>query len=111
MSILLDRHAVVHFIYAENLGFPAVAAKFVILAHDQRLDGLRGADFRTQPAETAAGQVEVEVIQNLDLLPWLAMAAQRDQIVGTRLRALIADDAGLRPGSWLGLQPENATET
>src|SRR4029453_10758005 len=111
MSILLDRHAVVHLIYAENLGFPAVAAKFVILAHDPGLDGLRGADFRTQPAETAPGQIEVEIIQNFDLLPWLAMAAERDQVVGTRPRTLVAADAGLGPSPWLGLQPENAAET
>src|SRR5262245_23047497 len=111
MGILLDWDAVVHLIYAKNLGFPAVAAKFVILAHDQRLDGLRGADFCTQPAETAPGQIEVEIIQNFDFLPGLAVASEGDQVVGTCLRALVANDAGLGPGPRFGLQPENAPES
>src|SRR4029077_3721568 len=45
-----------------------------------------------------------------DLLAGLAMTAEGDQIVGARLRALIADDAGLRAGAGLGLQPEHAAK-
>src|SRR5205085_8578252 len=73
-------------------------------------DRLGRADFRAQPAEAAARQVEVEVVEHLDLLSGLAMAAERDQIVGTRLRALIADDAGLGARAGLGLQPEHAAK-
>src|ERR1700730_5717298 len=32
--VLLDRHPVVHLVHAQNLGFAAVAAELVVLAHD-----------------------------------------------------------------------------
>ena len=102
--------AVVHLVDAEDLRFAAVAAELVVLAHDERLDRLGRADFRAQAAEAAARQVEVEVIEDLDLLPRLAVAAERDQIVRARLRALVADDAGLGAGGRLGLQPQHAAE-
>src|SRR5262245_59855522 len=73
-SILFDWDPVVHLIDAEDLGFPAIAAEFVILAHDQGLNGLGGTHFRAQPAKAAARQVEVEVVQDLDLLARLAVA-------------------------------------
>jgi hypothetical protein len=37
--------------------------------------------------------------------------AERDQVVGARLGALIAHDARLRPGTGLGLQPQHAAES
>jgi hypothetical protein len=36
-SIVLDRDAVLHLVDPEDLGIAAVAAQFVVLAHDQRL--------------------------------------------------------------------------
>src|SRR5256885_8917278 len=94
-GVLLDRDAVVHLVDAEDLGVAAVAAELVVLAHDQRLDRLGRAHFRAQTAEAAPRQIEVEVVENLDLLPGFAVPAERNQIVGARLRALIADDARL----------------
>ena len=43
-------------------------------------------------------------------MPGFAVAAERDQVVRTGLRALIADDAGLGAGAGLGLQPQHAAE-
>src|SRR5262249_52973471 len=110
VRVLLDRDAVVHLIDAENLRVAALASELVVLAHDERLDWLGRAHLRAEAAEAAAREVEVEVVENLDLLSRLAVAAERDQIVGTRLRALVADDAGLRAGAGLGLEPEDAAE-
>ena len=69
IEILLDGNAVVHLVDAEDLRVAAVAAELVVLAHDERLDRLGRADFRAQAAEAAARQVEVEVVEDLDLLP------------------------------------------
>src|SRR5262249_51453937 len=110
MRVLLDWHAVVHLVDPEDLRIAAVTAKLVVLAHDERLNRLGRADLRAEATETAAGEIEVEVIEHLDLLPGLAVAAERDEIIGTRLRALVADDAGLRPGGRLHLQPQYAAE-
>src|SRR5262249_21382805 len=66
--------------------------------------------YRAQSAEAAARQVEVKVIEHFDLGARFAMAAEVDQLVGTGLRALIADDARLRAGARLCLQPENAAK-
>src|SRR5947207_11902963 len=96
MCVLLDGDAVVHLIDPHDLSLSAVAAKFVILTHDQRLDWLGRTDFGAQTAETATRQIEIEVVQDLDLLSRLAVAAERNQVVGARLCTLIADDAGLR---------------
>src|SRR5665213_3939427 len=85
--VLLDRHAVVHLVNAKNLRVAAVAAQFVVFAHDERLDGLGRAHFRAQPAEAAARQVEVEVVEDLDLGARLTMAAEGDEIVRAGLRA------------------------
>src|SRR5437773_12524663 len=109
MRVLLDRDAVVHLIDPENLRFTAVAAELVVLAHDQGLDRLGGTDLGAEGAEAAAREVEIEVVEHLDLLTRLTVAAQGNKVVGTRLRALIAQDAGLSAGSRLGLQPEHAT--
>src|SRR6185436_19583261 len=57
-----------------------------------------------------ARQVEVEVVEDLDLLPRLAVSAEGDEIVRTSLGALVADDAGLGAGGRLGLQAEHAAE-
>src|SRR6185369_190940 len=111
MGVLLDRDAVVHLIDAQDLRFTIVAAELVVLAHDQRFDRFGRTDFCAQSAEAAARQVEVEVIEHLDLRAWFAMPAERNQIVGAGLGALIADDAGLRAGARFGLQPEDAAET
>src|SRR5262245_45526 len=46
--VRLDRDAVVHLVDAQNLGVAAVAAELVVLAHDQRLDRLGGADLRAK---------------------------------------------------------------
>src|SRR5688572_290986 len=108
--VLLDRHSVVHLIDAQDLGVAAVTAKLVVLAHDERLDRLGWADFGAQPAEAAARQVEVEVVEHFDLQARLAVTAEGDQIVGARFRALIADDAGLRAGGGLGLQPQHTAK-
>ena len=94
--VLLDGHAVVHLVDPEDLRLTAVGTQFVILAHDERFDGFGGAHFRAEPAKAAAGQVEIEVIQNFDFLSGLAVAAQRNQIVGARLGALVTNDTGLR---------------
>ena len=109
-GVLLDFDPVVHLVDAQNLRVAAVAAQFVVLAHDEGLDRLGRADFAAQTTEAAARQVEIEVVQNLDLLSRLAVTAERDQIVGARLGALIADDAGLSPGGGLGLQTQDAAE-
>src|SRR5207249_6754167 len=109
-GVLLDCNAVVHLIDTQNLGFPAIASELVVLAHDQRLDRLGRADFGAQTAEAAAREIEVEVVEHLDLRPRLAVSAERDEIVGTRLGALIADDACLRAGPRFGLEPEHAAE-
>src|SRR5207248_7385323 len=84
-GVLLDCNAVVHLIDTQNLGFPAIASELVVLAHDQRLDRLGRADFGAQTAEAAAREIEVEVVEHLDLRPRLAVFAERDEIVGTRL--------------------------
>src|SRR5579859_4712365 len=110
VRILFDRHAVVHLIDAKNLCFTTVTSELVVLAHDQRLDRLRRAHFRAQPAEAATREVEVEVVEDFDLRPRLAVAAERDEIVRTRFRALIADDAGLRARARLGLEAQHAAE-
>jgi hypothetical protein len=108
--VLLDGDPVVHFIYAQNLGFPAVRTKFVIFAHDEGLDRLGGTDFGTEPAEAAPRQIEIKVVQNLDFLAGLAMAAERNQVVRAGLRTLIAHDANLRTGFGLNLEPQDAPE-
>src|SRR5439155_15900046 len=107
----LDRDAVVHLVDAKDLSFAAVAAELVIFAHDQRLDRFGRADFRTQSTEAAAGEIEVEVVEHFDLDARLAVPPEGDQIVWTRLRALIAHDAGLRAGRGLGLQPQHTAES
>src|SRR6266705_1686017 len=110
VGVLLDLNPVVHLVDAQNLLVPAVAAQLVILAHDQRLDRLCWTDLRAQPAETAPGQVEIEVVEDLDLQTRFAVPAERDQVVGTRLGTLVAHDAGLRAGTGLDLQAEDAAE-
>src|SRR4249920_2291480 len=79
-GVVLDRNAVVHLVDPENLGIPAVTAELVVLAHDERLDGLGRTHFRAQAAEAAPGQIEVEVVEDLDLLARFAVSAQRDQV-------------------------------
>src|SRR6185503_4451114 len=74
-GVLLDFDPVVHLIDPQNLGIAAVAAQFVIFAHDQGLDGFGRAHLGTQTTEAAPGQVEIEIIENLDLLPGLAVPA------------------------------------
>src|SRR5262249_48874866 len=95
---------------AQDLRLAAVAAKLVILAHDERLDRPGRTHFRAQPAEAASGQIEIEIVEDLDLLPGLAMPAERDEIVGTHLRALIADDARRGAGLRLDLEPQHAAK-
>src|SRR6478609_5569673 len=102
VCVLLNWYAVVHLVHPEDLRVAAVASQLVVLAHDQRLDRLGRADFGAQPAKAAAGQVEIEVIENFDLLPRLAVAAERNQVVGAGLGALVANDAGLGAGAGLG---------
>ena len=109
-GVELGRKPVVHLVDAQHLRPARVASELVLLAHDQRLDRPRRTDLGAQSAETAARQVEVEVVEDLDLLPRLAVAAERNQIVRTHLRALVADDAGLRAGCRLHLEPEDAAE-
>src|SRR4051812_29934535 len=108
--VLLDRHAVVHLVDAEDLRVAAVSAELVVLAHDQRLNRLGRAHFRAQPAETAARQVEIEVVEHLDLGARLAVSAERNQIVRARLRALVADDAGLGAGGGFDLETQHAAK-
>src|SRR5690348_18272684 len=110
MRVLFDRNSVVHLIDAEDLRLPAVASELVVLAHDEGLDRLGRTDFGAEAAEAAARQVEVEIIEDLDLRAWLAVPAERDQVVGARLGALVADDAGLRAGARLGLEAQHAAE-
>src|SRR6185312_5221491 len=110
VGVLLDGYAVVHLVDPEDLGVAAVRAELVVLAHDERLDGLGRAHLGAQAAEAAARQVEVEIVEDLDLLSRLAMPAERNQIVGARLRALVADDAGLGAGAGLGLETEHPAE-
>src|SRR5512147_3095649 len=97
--VLLNRQAVVHLVHSQDLRLAAVAAELVVLAHDQRLHRLGGAHLRTEPAEAAPREVEIEVVQRLQLLSRFAMPPERDQVVGTRLGALVAHDAGLGPGA------------
>ena len=82
----------------------------IVLAHHERLDRFGRADLGAEPAEAAARQVEVEVVEHLDLDPRLAMAAERDEVIGARLGALVADDAGLRAADRLDLQTQNAAK-
>src|SRR5436305_1173290 len=98
VGVLLDRDPVVHLVHSQDLRVAAVGTEFVILAHDQRLDGFGRTHLGAQPAEAAPRQVEIEVIEDFYLLPRLAVAAEGDEIVRARLGALVADDAGLRPG-------------
>src|SRR5262245_46003143 len=107
---MLDRDAVIHLVDAEDLAVAVVRAELVVLAHDERLHRPRRADLGAEPAEAAAREVEVEVVEDLDLLSGLAVAAERDQVVGTGLRALIADDAGRGAGFGLDLKAEQAAE-
>src|SRR5262245_423923 len=74
VRILLDWHPVVHLVDAQDLRLPTVAAKLVILAHDERLDRLGGTHLRAQATEAAPGEVEIEIVENLDLLAGLAVA-------------------------------------
>src|SRR5689334_2974904 len=90
------RPAVVHFVDPEHLLVPAVAAELVIFAHDQRFHRLGRTYLGAQPAETAPRKVEVEIIEHLDLLSGLAVSAKCNKVVGTDLRALIADNARRR---------------
>jgi hypothetical protein len=76
--------AVVHLVDPEDLRVSAVGTQFVILAHDERLDGLWGT-LRSTVRKNCSGQVEIEVIQNFDFLSGLAVAAKRDQIIGHAL--------------------------
>src|SRR5262249_50657446 len=73
--VLFDRDAVVHFVDSEDLRLPAVATKFVILAHDERLDRLCRADLRAESAKAAAREVEVEIVEHLDFRPSLAVTS------------------------------------
>src|SRR5262249_34436231 len=52
-------------------------------------------------------EVEVEVVEHLDLLARLAVAAKRDQIIGAGLGALVAHDARLRAGGGLDLEAQH----
>src|SRR5262249_23292138 len=110
VGVLLDGYAVVHLVDAQDLRLSTVATKFVILAHDERLDRLGRVDLGAEPAKPASREVGGEVVQHLDLEARLAMAAERNQIIGAGLRALIADDAGLRAGGRLGLQSQHAAK-
>src|SRR5262249_55755443 len=110
VRVLFDRDAVVHLVDAQNLRLAAVAAELVVLAHDERLDRLGRAHLGAQPAEAAARQIKVEVVEDFNLRARLAVSTECDQIVRTRLRALVADDAGLRAGAGLGLQAQHAAE-
>src|SRR6185295_12274800 len=103
VRVLFDGHAVVHLIDPQNLGVAAVGPELVILAHDQRFDRLGRTDLRTESAEAAPREVEVEIVEDFNLLSGLPVAAERDQIVGARLGALVAADAGLGAGAGLGL--------
>src|SRR4029453_7600613 len=62
--VLLDRHPVIHLVDAENLRIPVVASELVVLAHDQCLDRLGRAHLGTEAAKAAAGEVEVEVVED-----------------------------------------------
>src|ERR1700737_2684042 len=63
-AVLLDFDAVVHLIDSQDLRVAAVASQLVVLAHDQGLDRLGRTDFGTQATETAAREVEVEVVED-----------------------------------------------
>ena len=52
-GVLLDVDPVVHLVDPQELRIPAVTAKLVILAHDERFDRLGRAHFGTQAAEAA----------------------------------------------------------
>src|SRR5262249_27367049 len=110
VRVRLDGHAVVHLVHPQDLRVAAIAAQFVILAHDQRLDRLGRTDLGAESAETAPRKVEVEIVEDFNLLSRLAMATERNQVVGARFRALVADDAGLGAGAGLGLEPQHAAE-
>src|SRR5437867_9798299 len=110
MCVLLDGDAVVHLIDPHDLSVAAVAAKFVILAHDQGLDWLGRTDFGAQAAEAAARQVEIEIVEHLDLLSRLAVTTERNEIVRAGLGALITNDTRLSTGARFGLQPQDPPE-
>src|SRR5688572_30119689 len=110
VGVLLDLNAVVHLVHAHDLRGTAVAAKLVVLAVDERLHWFGRTHFRAEPTEAAAREVEVEVVENLDLVTRLPVAAQSDEIVGTSLRALVAYDARLRARGRFNLQPQYAAE-
>src|ERR1700730_4085411 len=99
--VLLDRHPVVHLVDAHDLRIAAVGSELVVFAHDERFDRLGRANLGAQPAETAARQIEVKVVENFYLQTGLAMAAERNQIVRAGLGTLVADDARLRTGGRL----------
>src|SRR6185312_8154013 len=54
VGVLLDGYAVVHLVDPEDLGVAAVRAELVVLAHDERLDGLGRAHLGALVAEAAA---------------------------------------------------------
>src|SRR6185503_5383668 len=99
-----------HLVNAHDLRIATVGPELVVLAHDERFDRFGRADLGAQPAEAAARQIEVKVVEDFYLQTGLAMAAERNQIVRAGLRALVADDARLRAGGGLGLQPQHAAE-
>src|SRR4029079_3855686 len=109
--VLLDRDPVIHLVDAHDLRIAAVGSELVVFAHDERLDRLGRTDLGAQPAEAAARQVEVKVVENFYLQTGLAVAAERNQIVRAGLRALVADDARLGAGGGLGLQTQDAAKT
>src|SRR5262249_16479648 len=110
MCVLFDAHAVIHLIDPEDLRLPAVAAKLVVLAHDQGLDRLGRANLQAESAKAAPREIEIEIVEDLDLGARLAVAAERDEIVGARLGALVANDASLCASPRLGLQPQHPAE-
>src|SRR5262245_17565382 len=69
VCVLLDGNAVVHLVDPQDLRLATIAAELVILAHDERFNRLGRANLRTEAAKTAARQVEVEIVENLDFLP------------------------------------------
>ena len=50
-GLVLDLDAVVHLVRPERLCVPAAGARFVVSAHDQRLDRLGRTDLSAQTAE------------------------------------------------------------
>ena len=110
-SVVLDLDTVVHVVHTQNLRLAIVAAELVVFTHDECLHRLGRTDLRTQTTETAAGEIEVEKVQDLDLVTGLSVATQEDQLVRTDLGALVAHDAGLRTGLRLDLQSEHPAKT